>query len=70
MRYVTLEQLRPGMTVGKPFYGHMGGMLLQKGYGLTPTIISRLHEKKYSGQRWRTEPRRMPNCGNIFLQTI
>ncbi len=49
MRFITIEQLEPGMVVGKPFYGYMGGAMLQPGFVLTRTVIDRLLEQKYSG---------------------
>lgn len=49
MRYIKIEQLKPGMVVGKTFYGHLGGAMLQAGFTLTQTAIDRLLEKKYSG---------------------
>jgi HD-GYP domain-containing protein (c-di-GMP phosphodiesterase class II) len=49
MRYVTTERLSPGMTVAKPFFGRLGGAMLQKGFVLTKRSIDRIVENQYSG---------------------
>jgi HD-GYP domain-containing protein (c-di-GMP phosphodiesterase class II) len=49
MRYITTEQLRPGMKVARAFFGRLGGAMLQKGFVLTQTAIDRILDKQYSG---------------------
>jgi HD-GYP domain-containing protein (c-di-GMP phosphodiesterase class II) len=49
MRYVSVSHLKEGMIIGKPFYGSMNELLLQKGVALSEAFISRIKEMQYSG---------------------
>ncbi|MCL2107935.1 MAG: HD-GYP domain-containing protein [Oscillospiraceae bacterium] len=49
MRYITADNLKEGMTAGKPLFGDSGHILIQAGTTITDRVIAKLKEMGHSG---------------------
>jgi len=49
MRYLTIKNLQPGMTVARPFLDEKGNILLNRGNKITTTIFNRIQTLELQG---------------------
>ncbi|MDR0325684.1 MAG: HD-GYP domain-containing protein [Oscillospiraceae bacterium] len=49
MRFISVNDLKEGMIIGKPFYGQTGYLLIQSGLALTAPVIAKLKYLGYMG---------------------
>ena len=49
MRYINIDDARPGMMVGKPVYNESGAVLVNYRVKLTESLIERMKDKGLPG---------------------